>query len=367
MKLIRILHVLGGLNRGGAETMVMNFYRAIDRTKVQFDFVIHTDEPQNYSDEIKKMGGKIYIFPRYNGLNTFELRKKWNDFLKEHPGYKVLHSHVRSYASIYLPIAKKHGVKTIIHAHSTSNGSGIKSFAKKILQMPLRYQADYLFSCSQISGEWLFGKKSLKKSNYLLIPNAIDIEKYALNENIRNEYRKKLNIETEKVFIHIGRLHEAKNHIFLINVFKKLSEIEPNVRLLIVGDGELRDIIENEITKHSLSGKIGMLGMREDIPELLNVADCFLFPSKWEGLPVTVVEAQAAQLPCFVSDTITDEVGISDLVTYLPIDKGEKIWVDTILNGNIQKHDVTVEIKNANFDVRNVSNWLVDFYNSIIK
>ena len=143
--MIRILHVLGGLDRGGAETMVMNLYRAIDRSQIQFDFITHTNRPQAYTEEIKALGGEIYYFPKFRGYNIFKLKKLWTDFFKKHPEYKILHSHVRSYASLYLPIAKRAGLKTIIHSHSTSNGKGLSSLVKRLMQYPLRFQADYFF------------------------------------------------------------------------------------------------------------------------------------------------------------------------------------------------------------------------------
>ena len=164
--MIRVLHVLGGLNRGGAETMVINLYRAIDKTKVQFDFIIHTDKQQDYLDEVKALGARVFCFPRFTGKNLTTVLKNWDSFFCKHPEYKILHSHVRSYASLYIPIAKKYGIKTIVHSHSTSNGNNIFSKIKNILQYPLRYQSDFLFACSQNSGEWLFGKKFARSENF---------------------------------------------------------------------------------------------------------------------------------------------------------------------------------------------------------
>lgn len=358
--------MIGSLEIGGSQAMIMSLYRNIDITKLQFDFIL--DHPKNdyFAKEIKSLGGKIYYMPQFFGTNFFEVCKAWNSFFREHPNYKILHSHVRSYASIYLAIAKKHGVKTIIHSHSTSNGTGFKSIVKRCMQYPLRYQADYLFACSQIAGEWLYGEKATKGDNYFILNNAINTRKYKVDLATRLRVREQLGVKNNFVFGHVGRLHEAKNHMFLLDLFKCIINQKPESKLVIVGDGELREEIENKIAALELQKDVIMTGSRSDVPELLMAFDTFLFPSKWEGLPVTVVEAQAAELPCFVSDTVTKEVGISDLVHYLPIDKGTVCWCDAIIGSDLSKRDVQKEIIDAGFDVKETSQWLTDFYMRIV-
>ena len=364
--MIRILHVFGGLDMGGAETMIMNIYRNIDREKIQFDFVTHSGRNQAYVSEIEQLGGKIYFFPKIRIYNLPLLINEWKAFFEKHKEYKILHSHVRSYASIYIPIAKKYGLKTIIHSHSTSNGKGMKSFVKAILQYPLRYEADYFMGCSKEAGEWLFGKRIVKSDRYFTIKNAIDTRRYSFDRVQRSILRNQFGIdESVKVFMHVGRLHEAKNHIFLLQVFSILIKEMPNSMLLIVGDGELSSEIEKQIKQLELQSNIKMLGARNDIPNLLNVADVFLFPSKWEGLPVTVVEAQASGLPCFVSDKITKEVGISELVKFLPIDKGTQVWIDAIKETDLTRKNVIDKIIQAGFDIKKSVEWLTKFYEEI--
>lgn len=365
--MIRVLHVLGGLNRGGAETMVMNLYRAIDRTRIQFDFIVHNEKKQAYTDEILSLGGKIFHFPAFNGLNYFKMKKLWKRFFKEHSDYKILHSHVRSYASLYLPIAKKAGLKTVIHSHSTSNGKGLDSVVKRIMQLPLRWQADYFFGCSKEAGAWLFGDNIVNSPKYRILQNAIDTEEYCFNPEIRKEYRKKLGLGNKKTFIHVGRFHPAKNHPFLLNVFAQIHKLDPNTILLIAGDGELRSEIEKQIASLNLQKDVVLLGSRSDVPNLLQSADVFVFPSIWEGLPVTVVEAQAAGLPCFVSANVTKEVNITELVKYLPIDSGIDCWVNSINQISIEKKDVIDQIKNAGFDIRYTADELANFYQELAK
>ena len=363
---MRIIHMIGSLDIGGSQTMIMNIYRTIDRNRIQFDFIVDHSDQLYFKEEIEKLGGKVFVMPRFTGKNIFQVQKAWNCFFDAHPEYHVLHSHVRSYASIYFPIAKKHGIKTIAHSHSTSNGSGIKSIVKIILQYPLRYEADYFFGCSLKAGEWLFGKRIVQSDRYFTIKNAIDTQKYFFDRKQCSILRNQLRIEEDvTVFIHVGRLHEAKNHIFLLHVFAMLIKEIPNSMLLLVGDGELSSEIEKQIEQLNLKSYVKMLGARTDIPDILNAADVFLFPSKWEGLPVTVVEAQASGLPCFVSDNITKEVGISELVKFLPIDKGTQVWIDAIKETDLTRKNVIDKIIQAGFDIKKSVEWLTKFYEEI--
>jgi glycosyltransferase involved in cell wall biosynthesis len=363
---IRILHVLGGLERGGAETMVMNLYRAIDRTQIQFDFIIHTEEHQAYYSEICDLGGKIYSFPKYNGKNYFAVKKNWNSFFVNHPEYKILHSHIRSYASLYIPVAKKHGVKTIIHSHSTSNGKGFLSIVKRFMQYPLRNQADFFMGCSKEAGEWLFGKKVVKSDRYFMLQNAIDVEAYRFNDVIREKYRSELGLKDELTFIHVGRFHPAKNHEFLLTVFAEIHKRNDNTKLILVGDGDLRPEIERQISDLQLGSSVILTGSRSDVPKLLQAADCFLFPSRWEGLPVTVVEAQASGMPCLISNRITKDVNVSPLVKYLSIDNGADIWVNSLDEIDYSRQDAIELIKNARFDISSTAIWLQNFYQGLM-
>lgn len=364
--MIRVLHVLGGLNRGGAETMVVNLYKEIDRKTIQFDFIIHSNTEIEYVNQIKKLGGRVFLFPKFKGYNIIEYRKRWKNFFKLHPQYKILHSHIRSFASVYIPIAKSYGLKTIVHSHSTSNGSGIKSIIKDVLQKPLATQSDFLFSCSTEAGRWLFGENSLNKDNYYLIRNSIDVESYKYNQNIRNEYRRQLNLENNTIYCHVGRLTKPKNHIFLLDVFKEISKKERNSILIIVGEGEFRNDIENKIRELKLQDKVIMMGSRDDVNKILQAADVFLFPSLWEGLPVSVVEAQASGLPSLVSNRITKEVDITPCIKYLPIDQGIDVWVENAIKIKEERIISAADlVKNAGYDIKNSANRLKTFYTNL--
>jgi len=359
---IRVLHVLNAMNRGGAETMVMNLYKAVDTSIVQFDFIVHSAEKGEFDDEIRQMGGKIYVCPKFKGHNILKYLSWWKKFFKEHKNYKILHSHIRSCASLYLPIAKKYGLRTIIHSHSTSNGKGFKSLVKKILQYPLRYQADFLFACSREAGEWLFGKKFIRSRKYVMFPNAIDIKKFKYNEEIRNEYRRKFNMEDKIVFGHVGRFVKSKNHMFLLDVFNEIHRRNNNTVLMLIGDGELRSEIKARIHHLGIDDSVVLTGSRSDVPNLLQAMDAFLFPSLWEGLPVTLVEAQAAGLPCLISDSITKDIDISCLINRLPMDVNK--WADFALLPPVRK-DVSQVLKTSGYDINESAKFLTMFYTQI--
>lgn len=365
---MRILHMIGCLEMGGSQTMVMSLYRAIDRSKIQFDFIVDCDDKNVFEQEIAQLGGRVFRLPKFNGKNIIEVRRAWSAFLQAHPEYKVLHSHIRSYASIYLPIAKAHGVKTIIHSHNTSNGRGIMAIGKKLLQYPLRFQADYFFGCSEIAGQWLFGKKIVASNRYYMLKNAVDLERFSYKQQIKNEIRSQLNIpENALVIGHIGRMHPQKNHKFLIDSFAKIAAEREDAYLLLLGDGELRGEITGQIHRLGLDDKVMQLGIRKNTEDYLCAMSCMALPSLHEGLPVVVVEAQANGLPCFVADTVTKEVKLSELVTYLPIDQGEKPWVQAILNCWQNHMDVSEQIKAGGFCVNTSSEWLCNFYQAIVK
>ncbi len=362
---IRVLQVLAGMNRGGAETFIMNVYRNIDRTKVQFDFVLFRKEECDYNEEIRKLGGKIYWIPRYNGRNHFIFKRAWRTFFKEHPDYKVIHGHVRSTASIYLKIANKYNLTTIAHSHSTSSrGSGAEQLFKNIIQLPIRYTADYLFSCSDEAGEWLFGKKSIQKENYRIVKNAIDTEEFKYNRIRRDEIRKQLAIQNKFVIGHIGTFTTPKNHTFLIDIFKAVHEQNREAVLLLVGDGVLRSSIEKKIEELRLSDSVKLIGVRSDIPDLVQAMDIFVFPSLFEGLPVTVIEAQTSGLPCIISDTITTEVKITNSIKSLSLKEAPDYWSGEILNidNNLIRDNQNKLISENGYDIREVASWLQNFY-----
>lgn len=343
---IRILQVLGRLDRGGAETMVMNLYRHMDRSRIQFDFVIHTEDICDYTREVEQLGGKIYSMERFSASTALRYRRQWRAFFKAHPEYPVIHGHMRSTAVLYLEEAKRAGRVTIVHSHNTSSGRGISAAVKNMMQYPLRFQADYLFACSRRAGIWLYGKRACERGNFRILLNGIEPESFRFREEVRSRKRRELfentimtwksdkgdAVEDMILFLHIGRLEAQKNHGFLLRIMKEIVSLERKAVLLLCGTGPLEPEIKEEIGRYGLESNVYLLGVRTDVPELMQAADGMLFPSLFEGLPVTLVEAQASGLPVLMADTVTEEVVLTDLVRTMSLSEAPESWAGQALN-----------------------------------
>lgn len=362
---IRILHVLGGLDAGGAESFVMNLYRAIDRNAVQFDFVKHTSQIGVFENEVRAMGGEIYQCSRYRGENHWAYKKWWNDFYQQHHEYIVIHGHVRSTAAIYLKIAKKYGRVTIAHSHSTSNGSGISALVKDAMQLPIRHIAEYLFACSDKAGKWLYGSKALNGDNYKIIPNGIDLQRFAFDEDKRLTIRRELGIEHDDYVVgHVGRFSKPKNHMFLIKMFAAFSVFESKTKLLLVGDGPLCDIIQRQCTELGVRDKVIFVGAKTNTEDYYQAMDVFTFPSLWEGLGIVALEAQANGLKCIVSDRVPNNVAVTKKVEFLPLDNMED-WIEAITEEKDRLREGYMEAKDdmlESYNILTIATALQAFY-----
>lgn len=362
---IRILQVFAEMNRGGAETMIMNLYRHIDRSKVQFDFIVHTKNKCAFDDEIAKLGGKIFRVPKYKGVNHFAYKKDWNFFLTNHSEYKVIHGHIRSTASIYLKISKEKGLITIAHSHSiASRGNFAQKVIKNSMQLPIRYIADYFFACSDQAAKWLFGRNILVQDNYKLINNAIEIDKYLYDEEERNKLREFLNLKDKFVVGHVGSFTYPKNHKFLIKIFYEVQKQKKEVALLLVGDGPLRKFIENRIKKLNMSDKVIFIGSVPNVEDYLQVIDVFVFPSLFEGLGIVTIEAQASGLPILVAETIPSEVYLTNLIEKEFLKSSPTQWANKVINciNRDRRFDFSKDISNGGYDIFKTVKWLEKFY-----
>ena len=365
MEPIRVLHNIASLHFGGVQAFVMNIYNNIDRTKVQFDFIVTPEEKKGLYSQVEQLGGRVYVCPKYTRMNHFAYYKWWNNFFTAYPEYHVIHGHVRSTASIYLKIAKKHGLATIAHSHSTSNGSGFLGLIKNTMQLPIRHIADYLFACSDKAGVWLYGEAATKRPNYKMIPNGVDLGRFAFHEEKRKEMRQELGI-AEDTFVlgHIGRITVPKNHQFLVELFADYHKENSNSRLLLVGDGELLDTVRQQCAQRGISEAVIMTGSKTNTEDYYQAMDVFVFPSLWEGLPVSVVEAQANGLHCLLSDIITHDVDLTNQVEYLSLND-EELWLKEIariketMRAAITKDN---QMKLQSFDATVVAKKLQDFY-----
>lgn len=317
MEQVRILHIVPNMQSGGLETFIMNLYRNIDRTKIQFDFLVHYKERKFYDDEIEKLGGKIYRFSLRNDNNIFKYVKELDKFFKEHKEYKILHCHMASIGFLAFFIARRNGVKVrISHSHNSATDKTIKGRIKRILMLPYKYVTTLNFACSTLAGKYLYGKKEFE-----VIPNAIEVDRFKFNEKSRWEIRDNLSI-TEDIFLigHIGRFNIQKNHDFLINIFNEYHRKNKKSKLLLIGDGELKDKIIQKVNDLQLSDDVIFTGNVKNVNDYYNAMDVFVLPSLFEGLPVVGVEAQANGLPFIVSDKVSNELNLSEKVNYLELD-----------------------------------------------
>lgn len=365
-KPIRVLHVIGIMNRGGAETMIMNLYRHIDRSKVQFDFVENSSEPAIFDEEIISLGGRIYRCPHYNGKNHFTYVKWWNEFFQAHSKeYPIVHGHLGSTAAIYLAIAKKYGVYTIAHSHNTRTCINLNEVVYAIYAFPTRYIADQLFSCSRAAGISRYGKRrGGNKEQCQIVNNAIPTEMFSFLAERRKLVRNQLGLEKRLVVGHIGRFNPQKNHPFLLAIFAALLKKEPNAVLLLVGGGEDMPKMQAKVRELGIADHVRFMGVRSDVADLMQAMDVFAFPSLYEGLPVTMVEVQASGLPCIISDKVPPECILTEgLVDVMPLSAGAEAWADAILEKrNTPRTDHSAEIAAHGFDITTEAVKLQEFY-----
>lgn len=372
-KPIRILQVLGSMDLGGAETMIMNYYRNIDNSKIQFDFLLHRKEKGAYDDEILKLGGKIFYVPSINPLHFYKYIKSLNAFFKEHSEYRIVHSHLNSLSVFVLNAAKKTCNVRIAHSHIAITPIKISSFFNKrqsisnnikdiihlLLRRSLKKSASHYFACGKQAGEWMFGKKLMK--DVLIINNAIDISKFSYTPEKALVSKQSFNLENNFVIGHIGRFHDQKNHTFILKVFKELKKINDKSKLLLIGTGHLQSKIKEESQSLNISDHVLFLGARTDIPEVLLSIDIFLFPSLFEGLPVTLIEAQASGLKIFSSNNVAKEVEMTNLLEFISLENTPKEWAQ-IINKNSVYNRKKQEKALESYDIAYNAEKLKTFY-----
>ena len=354
---IRVLHVVTYMGRGGLETMIMNYYRNIDRSKVQFDFLTHREERWDYDDEIEKLGGKIYRLPRLNPFSTSYL-KALDGFFKEHKEYKIVHCHQDCLSGIPLKYAKKNGVPfTIAHSHNANQDKNLKYLIKLIAKKNICKYSDHLFACGKEAGEWMF-----KTSDFEILNNAIDTKRYIYNEEKSLEMKEKLGVTDKFVIGHVGRFRPQKNHSFIIDIFKEVCEKEPNSILLLVGDGPLENDIKKKVNSLELEDKVKFLGARDNVNDLMQAMDVFVLPSLYEGFGIVLIEAQASGLKCVISESIPTDAIISKKVKQLGLDDDISTWSKEILSSKSERKEGIEDIEKSKYDIKSNAKWLENFY-----
>ncbi len=361
MSEIRVLQVVTLMNRGGLESMIMNYYRNIDRNKIQFDFLEHREGKHDFTDEIISLGGNIYTVPAMNPLNTNGYLKEIDYFFKNsHNRYQIVHSHLDCMSSYPLKFAKKYNIPVrIAHSHTINIDKDWKYLSKIYSKAQIKKYATHLFACSNEAGKFMF-----KKNEFDVIKNAIDVKRFEFNESKRKIIRKELKISDKFVIGHVGRFNIEKNHELLINIFKKVKEKVDNAVLVLVGGGELRKKIETKVKDLNLGDSVIFTGVCTNISELLLSMDVFVFPSLYEGLGIAVIEAQASGLPCVISDRVPREAHLTNQIEILSLTDSVESWVKSILKFNInyKRYSKYNEIKLMGYDVKDAANRLECFY-----
>ncbi|MFD1707992.1 glycosyltransferase family 1 protein [Siminovitchia sediminis] len=359
---IRVLHSVVNMNRGGAETFIMNVYRNIDRTKIQFDFL--TCKPGVFDQEIERMGGKVQRIPYITDVGHYGYVKGLQHFFGEND-YKVIHSHMDKMSGIVLREANKAGIPfRFAHIHSSGSEGNILARAYKWYSGKLLLKnATHFLACSKKAAEWIH---PIGMKNTTIIKNGIDSESFTFSENTRKEVRKEFGIPHDSLVLgHVGRFSKVKNHQFLIDVFCQLSKKKENAVLFLVGDGPLRNQIEQKVLDLNVGHKVVFAGLRSDIHRLLQAFDLFLLPSKHEGLPVSVIEAQGAGLPCLISERISDEVDLNlGLIHYASLSDRNK-WVEEMLRltaGKLKRVNPRKAFLNKGYDITSSAGFLEGCY-----
>lgn len=363
--MIRVLQCVNDMHRAGLETMLMNYYRNIDRSKIQFDFLTHRPERSDYDNEIENLGGKMYYAPRLYPQNYPAYFKFMKTFYKKHPEYLIVHSHIDSMSYLPLLAAKRANVPIrIAHSHNTSIDKDFKYVLKQLFRLGINSVSNVRFACGEEAGRFLFGKESFQ-----IIPNAIDAQQFYFNPDSRVVKRRELKIENKFVVGHVGRISYQKNHEFLVKIFKEITKLKNNAVLLIIGVGEKENEIRKLVNELDLTDSIQFLGSRSDVSELYQAMDAFVLPSLFEGIPVVGIEAQFSDLPCIFSDKVPKEVQFNEKCRFISLNKTPYEWARNIIKmcDNSYRSKTSVSILNSKYDINQSYKILEDSYIQLLK
>ena len=336
---MRVLQVIGAMDRGGAETMLMNAYRAMDRSRVQFDFLVHEQRVCDYDEEIESLGGRVYrALPRFTGLNGAAYRKAVRAFLAQHPEHEVVHGHIGSSAAIYLGEAKRAGRVAVAHSHAQNYPLSAGELAFRALSYPVRFKADYFLACSEQAGIDRFGRAVVEGERFHVLRNGIDVAAFACTDEQHRQAKQELcdrlgisGAQGPVLIGHVGRFDPVKNHRFLIETFTQVKRDVPAAHLLLVGRGPEEAAIREQVRAAGLESSVHFLGVTDDVPAVLHGLDAFVLPSFREGLSMAAVEAQAAGVPCALSDGVPDEAILPGTpVARVPLADGMQAWATAI-------------------------------------
>ena len=361
------------MNRAGAETVVMNLMRTIDREAVHFDFLVHTQAHCDYDDEIQSLGGSIYRVPHFNIVNAATYRRACRQLFEEHPEIQVVHGHIGSSSALYLDEASKAGCATVVHSHRDSpKPTSLKAIARRKAYSALIRStpkvADEFLACSQQAGIDRFGAEIVSGEHFHIMRNAIDLARYACDDESHKSAKERLGFQGIPLVGNVARLSPEKNHSFLLNVFARALPYVPQAKLLLVGRGPLESALKEMAVQLDIADSVCFLGVRDDVPEILKALDVFVFPSFMEGLPLVTVEAQAAGVPSIVSNAIPDEAIVTNVVERLSLEEGIDEWAAllvALLEARLTRTCTTPNVRANGFDINDVASWMARFYKEL--
>jgi glycosyltransferase EpsF len=367
---IRIAHVIGKVCRGGVESAVFNYYRHIDRTKYQFDFIVDDDSPYELPEDILALGCRVYKIPSYVHLRAY-IKSLVTIFRDEQ--YRMVQSHMNALSVFTLYAAKKAGVpvRIALSQSTASPGEGKRTLLKNILRRFSRVYPTHFAACSLYAGEWLFGKKACADGLVFLMRNTTETDIFKYDPDVRSKMRSALGIDGKFVVGHVGRFMYQKNHDFLIDLFAEVRANREDAILLLVGDGELQSMIEKKVFDKGLSESVIFLGSRTDVCDIMNAMDVFVLPSHYEGLSVVAVEAQSAGLPCVLSDTMTAETVMSEYAVQLSLKASLSDWRNAVLKRNGADRASIAEASNVavrakGYDTQDATRVLQEYYDTAL-
>ncbi len=342
--MIRVLHSVSNMDRAGVETMLMNYYRHMNHDVIQFDFLCNKTKPGAYDEEINQLGGRIFHTPGLNPIKYPKYLKYMQQLLKENKEYKVIEAHNGAFGVYALYAAKKNKVPVrIFHAHGASITKDLKWPLKLFCKSKIRSCTTHNYTCGVAAAEFYFGKDVVNASQFEFIPNAIEVEKFIFNKNVREKMREEYGLKDKHVIGHVGRFMLQKNHTFLLDVFKKYREKDEKAVLVLLGDGELQDKMKEKVELLQISDSVLFVGNVKNVNEWYQAFDVFMLPSLYEGLPVVGVEAQAADLPCIFSSSVTQEIKMLNKSSFLSLDASLDEWVAEIENKIVERNRKNVE------------------------
>lgn len=334
---MRVAQVIGKMASGGVESVVYNYYRAMDHNEIQFDFFVDEDSTAKFPQDLLDMGARVYVVPPYQKMVRYH-RELYRLFKENR--YRIVHSHINTLNIFPLFAAWRAGVPVrICHNHSTAHwGEGMKTLLKYILRPFNKIFATDYFACGETAGRWMYGDRCFDVGKVTVMPNAIDTEKFAFDPEARVRLREELGIPQD-VFVvgHVGRFTYQKNHSFLVDIFAELLKEKPDARLLLIGEGELMGQIQEKVRRLGIEGSVIFTGARGDVNKLYSVMDVFCLPSFYEGMPVVALEAQANGLPCVFSDQVSKESKISLEFQFLDINQALNKWVELLLHSKTKR------------------------------